>query len=213
MDPTAPTLILIVDDHEVVRDGLIATLSSDERRVIGVATGEEALESVHRERPAAVIVDLRLPGMSGHDLIASLRKEHPELRIVVLSTHLSERSVRASYEAGADVYVAKSAGSEELRTALTGVLQGHIREESPADLVQRLRGGTPLSPQLTPQQERVLSLAAQGATDKEVAHTLHISESTVRFHMQRAKELLGARSKTQVIAEAIRRELITPDSP
>jgi DNA-binding NarL/FixJ family response regulator len=207
-----PTLVLIVDDHEVVRDGLIATLASDERRVLGVATAEEAQESLGHERPDVVIVDLRLPGMSGHELIGVLREEHPDLGIIVLSTHLSEQSVRAAYDAGADAYVAKSAGSKELRTALDAVLQGHTREESPTELVRRLRGGAPLVPQLTTQQERVLSLAAQGATDKEIARTLHISESTVRFHMQRAKELLGARSKTQVIAEAFRRELIAPSA-
>ncbi len=148
--------------------------------------------------------------MPGNELIARLRELDPALRIVVLSTYLSEQSVRAAYEAGADAYVAKSAGTDELRGALDRVLAGESRSETPAALVRRLRGDDEPRPRLSAQQERVLLLAAGGATDKEIAAALHITESTARFHLQRVKDLLGVRSKTQVIAEAIRLELIPP---
>ncbi|MEV5892522.1 response regulator transcription factor [Nonomuraea fuscirosea] len=210
MEAAEPIVILIVDDHEVVRDGLIATLSAPDRRVVGAAEAGAAIELVRSERPAVAVVDLRLPGVPGNELIARLRELDPALRIVVLSTYLSEQSVRAAYEAGADAYVAKSAGTDELRGALGRVLAGESRSEAPAALVRRLRGDDEPRPRLSAQQERVLLLAAGGATDKEIAAALHITESTARFHLQRVKDLLGVRSKTQVIAEAIRLELIPP---
>ncbi|HIW61645.1 MAG TPA: response regulator transcription factor [Candidatus Stackebrandtia excrementipullorum] len=204
------TDILVVDDHEIVREGLSASLSGPTTNVAAaVGRGDEALAML-AERPVDVaVVDLRLPDMSGHDLIRRLKKHHPDLRIIVLSTYLSEESVRQAREAGADDYVAKSAGMAELRACLERVVAGGSSAETPAQLVRRQGGGDTL--RLTPQQEKVLVLAASGATDREIATTLFLSESTVRFHLQRLKVLLGARSKTQVIAEAFRRELIRPE--
>jgi DNA-binding NarL/FixJ family response regulator len=205
------TDILVVDDHEIVRDGLAAALSGPDTRVTAaVGRGDEALESVERRPVDIVVVDLRLPDMSGHELIGRLKRCRPDIRVVVLSTYLSEESVRLSREAGADAYVAKSAGVSELRAALATVVSGGGPTETPAQLVNRQRGGSD-EVRLTPQQEKVLLLAAEGATDREIATRLFLSESTVRFHLQRLKVLLGARSKTQVITEAFRRELIRPE--
>jgi len=204
--------ILIVDDHEIVRDGLIASLGTATRELSGVGTGRDALDRVRERGADVVVVDLRLPDMSGHELIAAIREAAPATRIVVLSTYLSEQSVQSAYDAGADAYVAKSSGMGELNAALGRVLDGQALDESAAETVHRLREGQDdARVRITLQQERVLVLAAAGATDKEIAAALFITESTVRFHMQRVKELLGARSKTQAIAEAIRRELIRPE--
>jgi DNA-binding NarL/FixJ family response regulator len=208
--------VLVVDDHEIVREGLTASLSGHPFRVTdAVGRGDEALRVIAEHPVDVAIVDLRLPDMSGHELIARIKGQRPETRVVVLSTYLSEETVRLSHEAGADAYVAKSSGISELRDTVTRLLTGEARQESPAETVKRLRGagdGNGDAVLLTPQQERVLTLAAGGATDKEIATALFLSESTVRFHMQRLKEILGARSKTQVIAEALRRELIRSES-
>ncbi|MFD0560058.1 LuxR family two component transcriptional regulator [Stackebrandtia endophytica] len=204
------TEILVVDDHEIVREGLSASLSGPGTRVAAaLGRGDEAIAFVTEQRVDVVVVDLRLPDMPGHELIRRLKQCRPHVRVIVLSTYLSEESVRQAREAGADEYVAKSAGMAELRAGLERVVTGTRLVESPADLVRRQ--GRPDTLRLTPQQEKVLVLAASGATDREIATTLFLSESTVRFHLQRLKVLLGARSKTQVIAEAFRRDLIRPE--
>lgn len=204
------TEILVVDDHEIVREGLSASLSGPGTRVAAaVGRGDEAIAFVTEKPVDVVVVDLRLPDMPGHELIRRLKQCRPHMGVIVLSTYLSEESVRQAREAGADEYVAKSAGMAELRAGLERVVTGTSLVESPADLVRR-QGRTD-TVRLTPQQEKVLMLAASGATDREIATTLYLSESTVRFHLQRLKVLLGARSKTQVIAEAFRRDLIQPE--
>lgn len=204
------TDILVVDDHEIVREGLTASLSGPTTSVTAaVGRGDEALKVVAEKHVDAAVVDLRLPDMSGHELIRQLKQRVPNLRIIVLSTYLSEESVRLAREAGANDYVAKSAGMAELRACLERAVAGGESAETPAQLVRRQGGGDTV--RLTPQQEKVLVLAASGATDREIATTLYLSESTVRFHLQRLKVLLGARSKTQVITEAFRRELIRPE--
>lgn len=208
--------VLVVDDHEIVREGLVAALSGGTSRVVAaVGRGDDALAVLAVEHVDCAIVDIRLPDMSGLDLTAAIRRGHPATSVIVLSTYLSEETVRASREAGAAAYVAKSAGVAELRRALDAVAVGdRPPTESDAQVVHRLRDASGTDPDaivLSPQQERVLGLAAAGATDRQIATALFISESTVRFHLQRVKALLGARSKTQVIAEALRRELIRPD--
>jgi two-component system NarL family response regulator len=201
--------ILIVDDHEIVRAGLISSLTNDRFRVVAaVGCGNEALAFAKSEVIDLAILDLRLPDMSGRELASHLRSQQPEIKIIILSTYLSENLVRASLKAGADAFVAKAAGIDELRQTLDRVLEGSSQKESPEDTVQRQRSGDIM---LTPQQERVLMLAAQGLIDRAIASRLHLSEATVRFHMQRLREILGARSKGHLIAEAIRRELITVD--
>jgi len=204
------TDILVVDDHEIVREGLCASLPGPTMRVAAaVGRGDEAVALISEQPVDVAVIDLRLPDIPGHELIKQLKQRRPQVRIIVLSTYLSEESVRQAREAGADEYVAKSAGIAELRACLERVVTGGTSTETPAELVRRQGRGDTV--RLTPQQEKVLVLAASGATDREIATALYLSESTVRFHLQRLKVLLGARSKTQVIAEAFRRDLIQPE--
>jgi DNA-binding NarL/FixJ family response regulator len=211
--------ILIVDDHEIVREGLRATLSADERfEVVGaVASGHAALDSVRRTSPDVVLLDLRLPDTSGEELCRRLRTFAPSMAVVILSTYLSEETVRGALQAGASAYVTKAAGLSELRAVLERLMKGSAApdvSEGPQivkylhDLVaDRMAESLP-----TPQQERVLELAAHGLTYKEIGKRLYISESTVRFHIQRLKSKLGAHTKTELIAKAIRTGLISAAS-
>lgn len=206
--------LLVVDDHEVVREGLASALSADGRfEIVGaVASAGAALEAARRTAPDVALVDLRLPDMMGDALCRELRARFPATAVVVLSSYISEDTVRATMEAGATAYVAKAAGLSELRATLDRVVGGTAEGgERPIvaqllDLVAR-RAHDEL---ITPQQERVLELAADGLTYREIGGRLYISESTVRFHMQKLKVKLGARSKTDLIAKAIRSGLIAP---
>jgi DNA-binding NarL/FixJ family response regulator len=206
-----PTRVLIVDDHEVVREGLSAVLPSDGRfEVVGTAaTASAALREVRRSRPDAALVDLRLPDMSGVELCEELRSCHPSIAIVMLSSYISEDTVRDAMQAGVFAYVTKRAGLVEVRSALlaaVGVGESVQIEAQLHDLVSRRNEGN----HLTPQQERVLQLCAEGFTYGEIGARLFISESTVRFHMQKLKDKLGARTKTELIMRAIRAGVMGP---
>ena len=210
---SAPARLLIVDDHEVVREGLVAALAADRRYdvVAAVASGAEAVAALPRARPDVAVIDLRLPDLAGDELCRTLRERRPGLPVVILSSYASEDTVRAAMDAGASAYISKSAGLAELRDVLERVAGGaaagepQIVEQLHGLLVRRDDEARP-----TPRQERVLDLAAEGLTYHEIGERLFISESTVRFHMQKLKAKLGARTKTDLIAKAIRAGILAP---
>jgi DNA-binding NarL/FixJ family response regulator len=209
--------ILIVDDHEIVREGLRASLAADGRfEVVGEAgSGKEALRRVRQTLPDIALVDLRLPDMRGEELARELKRDFPSTSVIILSTYLSEDTVRGALEAGAVGYVTKAAGLPELIATIERVSQGDVAVDATvgpqivrqlhALVSSRMSESTP-----TPQQERVLELAAQGFTNEEIGSRLFISESTVRFHIQKLKAKFVARTKTELIAKAIRTGFIAP---
>jgi DNA-binding NarL/FixJ family response regulator len=207
--------VLIVDDHELVREGLIATLGDRYEIVAAAATGAEALELARKTQPDVALVDLRLPDTTGEELCRSLREVTPATAIVILTTYVSDETVRQALQAGASAYVTKAAGLPELLSVLQSLEEGHASADPAAAaqivtqlhaLVARRMDAVPL----TPQQESVLELAAQGLTNQEIGARLYISESTVRFHLQKLKKKFDARSKTDLIARAIRAGAISP---
>jgi DNA-binding NarL/FixJ family response regulator len=214
-----PLRLIVVDDHEVVREGLISTLRRDRRfAVVGAAaTGAGGAALTRRLHPDAAIVDLRLPDMSGEDACRAIRTGSPATAVLILTTYLSEETVRRAMAAGAAAYVTKAAGVEELKRALARLSDARHGEAtatpSPPQVVNQLhelatrrQGGE----RTTPQQERVLDLAAQGLTNRAIGDAMFISESTVRFHMQKLKAALDAKTRTELIAKAIRLGLIVP---
>src|SRR4051812_24749129 len=118
--------VLIVDDHEIVREGLAATLSSDSRiEIVGAAaTAKEALMLARRTLPDVALVDLRLPDMTGEELTRELRARFPSTAVIVLTTYLSEETVRGALKAGAAAYGTKAAGLPELRAAIDRIAAG-----------------------------------------------------------------------------------------
>ncbi|WP_182481309.1 response regulator transcription factor [Nocardioides immobilis] len=216
-DSVGAVRILIVDDHEVVREGLSSVLASDPRyEVVGTAeNGRSALEIAARTRPQVAIVDFRLPDMSGDEVCRQLLRARPDLRVIMLSSYLNERLVRQALTAGAAGYLTKGSGLAALRKTLDEVIIEH-RSAAPHDapqIVQQLHDL--LSKQVatappTPQQQAVLDLAADGLTYHEIGARLFISESTVRFHIQNLKNRFGARSKTDLIAKAIQAGYVQP---
>jgi DNA-binding NarL/FixJ family response regulator len=209
--------IMIVDDHEIVREGVRSSLSrTPELEVVAEAsTGREALRRVRQTLPDIALVDLRLPDMRGEELTRQLTRDFPGTAVIILSTYLSEETVRGALQAGAAAYVTKAAGLPELEAAIERVGAGQrvagtaagqqIVKQLHALMAERMSGATP-----TPQQERVLELAAQGFTNQEIGKRLFISESTVRFHIQKLKTKFEARTKTELIAKAIRTGFIAP---
>jgi DNA-binding NarL/FixJ family response regulator len=209
----------VVDDHEIVREGIASALEADPRyEIVGSAgSGRAAMEQARRTLPDVILLDLRLPDINGEELCRRLRQHFPSTAVIILSTYLSEGTVRSALEAGASAYVTKAAGLSELRSALEGLARGEGEQgwHSHLQIVEYLH--TIVSERMdealpTPRQERVLDLAAQGLTNKEIGERLYVSESTVRFHIQKLKDKLGAHTKTELIAKAIRTGLIAPAS-
>ena len=209
---------MIVDDHEVVREGLMATLASVEGvTVVGaVATGSAALELARRAGPDVALVDLRLPDTSGEELCRELLALSPSIAVVILSSYLSEETVRNALRAGASAYVTKSAGVPKLKEVLAEIGAAPDRRlpaETAPQLVKeldRLVAERQGALRITPQQERVLELTAEGLTNRAIAERLFISESTVRFHVQKLKDRIGARTRPELVAKAIRLGVIPP---
>ncbi|MGH3628864.1 MAG: response regulator transcription factor [Sciscionella sp.] len=210
--------ICVVDDHEVVREGLRCLLMSDaELSVVACApSGAEALREIRRTLPDVVVTEFRLPDMSCEELCRRVRESFPSVSVVVQSASLSEDVVQRALSSGAAGFVTKAAGLAELRKLLGEVASGTHSSllGGPGALVNRLHrssGNASLGRRLTPRQERVLELTAQGLTYCEISRVLHVSESTVRFHVQKLKARLGARTRTQLVAVAIHDGLIASE--
>jgi DNA-binding NarL/FixJ family response regulator len=210
--------LMIVDDHEVVREGLLASLASVEGlRVLGaVSTGRAALKLARRVTPDVALVDFRLPDMGGDELCRQLLALSPSISVVMLSSYLSEEIVRSSLQAGASAYVTKAAGLPKLREALDEIRAAPGRRvpvhRAPQLVKQldRLVAERQGALRVTPRQERILELAAEGLTNRVIGERLFISESTVRFHIQKLKGRFGARTRSELVARAIRLGVIPP---
>jgi DNA-binding NarL/FixJ family response regulator len=209
--------LLIVDDHEVVREGLRAVLSTEDGidHIDEADSGRTALTRARRCPPDIVLLDFRLPDMPGDELCGALRRGFPSAILVMVTTYLSEEIVRRTLQAGANAYVTKAAGLSELRRVVREFTSGQANTASrtESEIVRRLHDVVAERSsefRLTPQQERVLELLAAGMTYQEIGRRLFISESTVRFHVQKLKERLDARTKTELVAKAIRLSLLSP---
>lgn len=184
---TAPRLV-IVDDHPVVRDGLRGMLGTQpDFEIVGeAASGAEALTVIAASRPDVVLTDLRMPDPSGAALIRLIRERVPSARILVLTTHDTDSDVLPAVEAGAIGYLLKDVPREELFRAVRAA----ARDESvlspavAALLLNHVRPHKPLTAaRLSAREREVLTLIAQGRTNRETAAALHISEATVKTHL------------------------------
>jgi len=201
------TTIMIVDDHFVVRNGLVTSLEIEpDLKVVATADdGESAAELYMKHQPGVVLMDMQLPGIGGAEASALIRAKDPEANILIFSTFARDEEIVASFEAGASGYLQKSASREELLEALKLVAAGH--RYLPADLAQRLTH-LQLGPSITPREREIIALVAKGSANKEIAAELGISEDTVKQHVSRILQKLGAKDRAQATAEAIRRGIV-----
>lgn len=205
--PRGPLTVLLVDDHFVVRSGLVASLELDDgiRVVAEVERGEDAVTAYRAHRPGVVLMDLQLPGMNGVAATKALREIDPDARVLIFSSYTRDDEVKEALQAGALGYLQKSATLDELVTALHTVAQGgrHL----PAELAGRL-AETRMGPSVTPREREILVLIAAGQANKIIADTLGISEDTVKRHVSHILEKLNVHDRAQATAEAIRRGIV-----
>jgi DNA-binding NarL/FixJ family response regulator len=196
-----PVRLLIVDDHPVVRDGLRLMLEtqSDMKVVAEASSGEEALTAYAQHKPDVVVMDLRLPGMSGAQTAAALKQDHPHARVIILTSYGQDADIQASLKAGVRAYLRKDVDRSELMDVIRTVHAGgrHL----PAEIRERLAERAPLS-DLTRREVEVLERIATGMTNKEVGAALSISEDTVKLHVKNLFGKLDVTDRTQAVAVA-----------
>lgn len=199
--------IMIVDDHPVVRQGLRAMLSSEPGlTVMGMAaSAREALSLLAHKEPDVVLMDLRMPGMEGTEAIVELRRMRPNARILVLTNYGSDEYIVRTTQSGAMGYLLKNTPQEEIVKAVRMVCRGE--HYVPKDIAQRLFEAIGRE-ELSPRELEVLSLVAEGCTNKDVAQRLFISDKTVRNHITSCLLKLQAKDRTEAVTRAIQRGLI-----
>jgi DNA-binding NarL/FixJ family response regulator len=202
--------IMVVDDHFMVRMGLSSSLNAerDMEVIAEAANGEAALEQYRKHHPSLVLMDVRLPGMSGPEAFAAIMREFPEARILMLSTHSGEEDIYRSLQAGARGYILKSVMREELLRAIRDVCDGkHYVDPAVASLLaERLAQRS-----LTGRELEVLKMVAKGMGNKEIAANLDIAEVTVKLHVSHVLEKLNVRDRTEAATAALRRGIISLD--
>ena len=196
--------VIIVDDHPVLLEGLATMIGSEpDMAFVGEATtGAEAVRLFEAVQPDIVLLDLRLPDMSGIDVIKILRESHPAARIIVLTTYQGDVQAVRALQAGAMGYLLKATLRKELLATIRAVHAGENRILAAVESEIALRSG---SPKLTEREIEVLKQVAAGCSNKIVADRLHISDDTVKGHVRRILVKLNANDRTHAVAIAVRR--------
>jgi DNA-binding NarL/FixJ family response regulator/class 3 adenylate cyclase len=213
-DEEGPIRVLLVDDHAVVRRGLRGFLELlKDFDVVGEAeNGREGVAAADRLVPDVVLMDLLMPEMGGLEAIAAIKQAHPEIEIVAVTSFIEEEKVTAALEAGASGYLLKDAEAEEVAQAIRAAYNGEVHLDPAVSrlLAQRLRqrkDAEPVEP-LTTREKEVLSQLAKGASNKEIAYELGITERTARTHVSNILGKLGLASRTQAALYAVEHKLV-----
>ena len=208
-----PVRILIVDDHEVVRDGISVMMGRQQDfAVVGEAeNGTEAVQKALDLRPEVVLMDLRMPRMDGVEAMRQIRSQDPGIKFIVLTTYDSDEYIFDAIEAGAKGYLLKDASREELFQAVRAVHRGEslIEPGVASKVLDRLaqlsrQVHQPQVPQILSEREReVLQLMARGSPNKSIAASLSISESTVKTHVANIFQKLEVNQRTEAVTKAM----------
>lgn len=205
--PAQPIRVLVVDDHFVVRIGLVSLVNTDpELAVVGEADdGDQAISMFEKLRPDLVLMDLRMPGKSGPEATAHIRRMSDDARVLILSAFDGDDEIHNALAAGARGYVLKSATGDELLPAIHAVASG--RRWIPQNVATRLKSRN-LFEELTARELDVLREVAKGLSNKELADTLGITEHTAKDHLKSILAKLRVADRTQAVTLAIQRGIL-----
>ena len=204
---TSSIRILVVEDHHVVRQGLVALLKTvEDMQVVGEACdGKQAVELFRQHQPDITVMDLRLPQMTGVEAITAIRRDFPSAKVIVLTTYDGDEDIYRALQAGARGYLLKDMSGDDLTDAIRAVHAG--RSRIPPAVAQRLAdrlGG----PDLTGRELEVLKLIVSGKSNKEIGRELFISEATVKTHINSLLGKLGVSDRTQAATTALQRGIV-----
>jgi two-component system, NarL family, response regulator DevR len=220
MTKQAPLRVMLVDDHEIVRDGIKAMLDGEDDVVVTAQAGtvREAIDEASRTRPDVVVMDVRLADGSGIEATREIRADHPETKVLMLTSFADDEALFASIMAGASGYVLKQVKSNDLLRAIRAVGAGDsLLDPSVTNAVlDRLRKGKHLMKdeklaRLSPQEERILTLVADGRTNREIGDELHLAEKTVKNYVSSILSKLEVARRAEAAAY-LARHTTTPGS-
>ena len=215
-----PIKVLLVDDHSIFRHGLMALLSAEKQlKVVGQASdGDEAIQRAKELNPDIILMDVQMPGCNGVEATQSIRENGFSGSILMLTVSDREDDLFAAIKAGANGYLLKNAEPEELTDAITHVARGEaiISPIMATKLLGEFKSVTGKKPQRTAQpetslsqrEEEILRLVAKGASNKDIASSLFITENTVKSHMRNIMGKLHLKNRYQAIAYAVRNGLV-----
>lgn len=205
--PAARTRILVVDDHAVVREGLVSLLQryGDLQVVAEAADGASAIRLYRQHRPDVVVLDMRLPDASGAEVTAAIRADFPQARLLILSSFDGDEEIYRALQAGARGYLLKDSTREELLAAIRAVAAGQRRIPAPVAerLAERVEGA-----ELTARELAVLRQIVSGRSNKQIATALAITEGTVKTHVKSILAKLEVADRTEAAVMALRRGLV-----
>ncbi|HEX4166504.1 MAG TPA: response regulator transcription factor [Bryobacteraceae bacterium] len=212
MDSSPKIRILSVDDHELVRKGIAAILATEaDLELVGeAADGAEAIRLYRQYLPDVTLMDLRLPDQNGIQATREIREQHPEARIIALTSYDGDQDIYRALEAGVRGYLLKEMVHTEVVRAIRVVFSG--KRFIPSEVTQQLNGFFP-EVALTRREVEVLSLVARGFGNKEVGDVLGTASGTVKMHVQSILGKLGAKDRTHAVTIALRRGIIHLHSP
>jgi len=217
-EPAKNIRMLLVDDHKIVTQGLKYTLELEaDLEVVGqAADGATAVRLVQQLEPDVVLLDLKLKRETGIEVCRRIVEVRPEAKVVILTTYMEGESLFKCITAGAKGYVLKDVELDELKRIVRLVAAGQsvLDPQITERVMQRLRGGDEPPPEksdqveLTPRQLQVLELLTEGHTNKSIGEQLYLSESTVKYHVRHAMDLLGVERRAELVREVMRRGLL-----
>jgi two-component system, NarL family, nitrate/nitrite response regulator NarL len=206
--------VLVADDHPLFRDGIARAVEQrpDLRLVAAVADGAEALARIRALAPDVAVLDVRMPGLDGVEILSALRAERRATRVVLLSAFSDREIVVAAVAAGVDGYLSKDADRTEICDAVAAVARGETRldPELQAGLMDEIRRRRTEGPpaRLTDREDEVLRLVAEGLSAPAIAERLELSTATVKTHLSNLYDKLGVSDRAAAVAEAMRRDLL-----
>lgn len=207
MSDTERIRILGIDDHPLVREGIAAMINDqpDMQMVAQGASGREAIQRFREHKPDVVLMDVRLPDMSGIDAMITIRSEFPDARVIIFTSSEGDAEMRRALEGGARGYMLKSMPPKDLLETIRKVHAGKkgIPPEIAAHLADHYGDEA-----LSEREVEILQHVAEGNANKQIADKLFISEGTVKVHIKHIMEKLGASDRTQAITIAVRRGII-----
>jgi DNA-binding NarL/FixJ family response regulator len=202
--------VVIADDHPMVRSGLQQMLETvgDIEVVAEAATGTEAVRAAGRHVPDVVLMDLRMPDLDGVRATAEIRRRHPEVHVLVVTTYDTDADILAAVDAGATGYLLKDARRDELHAAVRAAARGEttLAPKVASRVLDQVRGADPTA--LTRREIDVLQLVAAGRRNRDIARQLHIGEATVKSHLLHIYDKLGVDDRTHAVTVALERGIL-----
>ena len=205
--------LFVIDDHEMVREGLKAMLKAEpDFEIVGdAANAEQAFEQVDRLRPDVILLDVRLPGMSGIEICRSVTERYPDIAVIIVTTYTDETLIAQCIQAGARGFIVKDIERFDLKRSIRAVARGEAAIDTKAAVavlaqLRRTPQPEPARPseQLSPQQIVILRMVAQGLSSREIATQLYLSENTVKGYVQEILHRLNVKNRTEAVMVAVK---------